>query len=77
MEEGETSIIQKCVEDDPTKITAKIISEAYNLGDSLAINVMHEIGNILGFGLSSVINLLNPEVIIVGGWNVGSCVRQS
>jgi glucokinase len=44
-----------------------MISEAYDLGDLLAIEVMHETGKILGFGLSNVINLFNPEVIIVGG----------
>lgn len=28
---------------------------------------MHETGELLGFGLANVINLLNPELIIIGG----------
>ncbi|MFC7681814.1 ROK family protein [Paenibacillus sp. GCM10028914] len=64
---GQRSIIQDWVGADLSTISAKMISEAYDLGDDVAIEVMHETGRILGFGLSNVINLLNPEVIIVGG----------
>lgn len=67
LEDGRSSIVLQWVGDDWTAITALMISEAYDLGDSLSIEVMHETGEILGFGLSSVMNLLNPEVIIVGG----------
>lgn len=44
-----------------------MISQAYDLDDDLAIEVMHKTGQILGFGLANVINLFNPEIIIVGG----------
>ncbi|MNC62306.1 Glucokinase [compost metagenome] len=44
-----------------------MISEAYDLEDALAIEVMHETGVLLGFGLANVINLLNPEAVIIGG----------
>ncbi|WP_438349992.1 ROK family protein [Paenibacillus sp. FA6] len=64
---GQRSIIQEWVGQDQSEISAKMISEAYDQGDHLAIEVMHETGRILGYGLSNVINLLNPEVIIVGG----------
>ncbi|WP_138754108.1 ROK family protein [Paenibacillus sinopodophylli] len=67
LEKGRSSMISQWVEDDWTAITGLMISEAYDLGDSLAIEVMHETGRLLGFGLSNVINLLNPEIIIVGG----------
>ncbi|MNP23326.1 Glucokinase [compost metagenome] len=67
LESGHTSIIQEWVGQDRNKLTAKMIIEAYDLGDQLAIEVMHETGTLLGFGLANVINLYNPEVIIVGG----------
>lgn len=66
-DEGHSSIIQDWVGLDHNKISAKMISQAYDLGDQVAMDVMHETGRILGFGLSNVINILNPEVIIVGG----------
>ena len=67
LEEGRSSMILEWVGEDWTTMTAHMISEAYDLGDSLAIEVMHETGKILGFGLSNVINLFNPEMIIIGG----------
>lgn len=67
LEEERSSILLEWVGNDVPAITAKMISEAYDLGDELAIEVMHDTGRILGFGLSNVINLLNPQLIIVGG----------
>jgi glucokinase len=64
---GQTSIVQEWSGHDPGEITAKMISEAYDAGDQVSIEVMHETGRILGFGLANVINLFNPEVIIIGG----------
>ncbi|MCP1133807.1 ROK family protein [Paenibacillus polysaccharolyticus] len=67
LEAGQSSMITEWVEGDLSRITAHMISNAYDLGDALAVEVMHETGEILGFGLSNVINMLNPEMIIVGG----------
>ncbi|MDQ0194328.1 ROK family protein [Paenibacillus wynnii] len=67
LREGRTSIIQEWVNHDPEAIQAVMISKAYDLEDALAIEVMHETGSVLGFGLSNVINMLNPELVIVGG----------
>ncbi|WP_040950973.1 ROK family protein [Gorillibacterium massiliense] len=67
LESGRDSIIQTWVDGDRSRISAKMISDAYDLNDSLAIEVMHETGGILGFGLANVINLFNPELIIIGG----------
>ncbi len=64
---GRASIITDWVGQELSAITARMISEAYDLGDELAAEVMHETGELLGYGLSNVINLLNPELIIIGG----------
>ncbi|KHL97260.1 glucokinase [Paenibacillus sp. IHB B 3415] len=65
--DGRSSLIQAWTNEDDGQITSKMISEAYDLGDPLAIEVMHETGELLGYGLANVINLLNPELIIIGG----------
>lgn len=67
LNEGKVSMIQSWVGSDHSKISAHMISEAFDLEDELAIEVLHETGILLGFGLSNVINLINPEIIIVGG----------
>ena len=64
---GHDSIICKWVHGNLSEVTAKMVSEAYDLGDEIAIKTLHETGEILGFGLVNVINLYNPEIIIIGG----------
>ncbi|MBU3216055.1 ROK family protein [Clostridium estertheticum] len=67
LNKGRNSIIEEWVNYDNSNIEAHMISKAYDLHDNLAIEVIHETGRILGFGLANVINLFNPEIIIVGG----------
>ncbi|MCD8378446.1 MAG: ROK family protein [Candidatus Gastranaerophilales bacterium] len=48
-------------------ITPYIVSEAAKQGDPVAKQIFTIIGEYIGVGLASVVNLLNPEKIIVGG----------
>jgi len=47
-------------------ITAKTIADAADKGDETALEVYRICGEYLGKGLSIVIDLLNPEVIVIG-----------
>lgn len=64
---GTPTIITEWTDGNPDRITAKMISKAYDLGDPAAIDTMNETGVILGYGLVNVINLFNPEILIIGG----------
>lgn len=48
-------------------ITAFIVAEAAKQGDPVAKRIFTIMGERIGFGLASVVNLLNPEKIIIGG----------
>ncbi len=48
-------------------ITPYIVAQAALQGDAVSIQIFKQIGKIIGIGLTSVINLLNPEKIIIGG----------
>src|SRR5574344_3149760 len=48
-------------------ITPYIVSEAAKQGDPVAKEIFKIIGEYIGIGLTSVVNLLNPERIIIGG----------
>jgi len=48
-------------------ITPYIVSEAAKAGDPVAQRIFATIGEYIGIGLSGVVNLLNPEKIIIGG----------
>ena len=49
------------------ELSARKIYEAGTRGDALAIEVLAEMGTFLGIGLANLINLLNPEIIVIGG----------
>lgn len=48
-------------------LTAKAVGDYAKKDDPLACKIMHTVGEQLGRGLSIVIDLLNPERIIIGG----------
>jgi len=48
-------------------ITAKEVSVAAQGGDSLALEVISQAATYLGIGLVNLVNIFNPEMIIIGG----------
>jgi glucokinase len=49
------------------EITGMLATELAHDGDPVALDVVTTVGQHLGVGLSNVINILNPEVVVVGG----------
>lgn len=62
---GETSIILS--EKDIEEITLDDIFSAINREDLLAIELVEQIGQQLGFHIGSLINTFNPDMVIIGG----------
>ena len=48
-------------------LTAESVFVAGKAGDTLALEVFYRMGDYLGIGLANVINILNPEMIVIGG----------
>jgi|Deesub1362B_J571_1020462.scaffolds.fasta_scaffold01435_6 glucokinase len=59
------SILNQRAEEGP--LTPKVISETAKEGDALARRVLEEVGTFLGIALASVLNLLNLDLVIIGG----------
>ena len=49
------------------EITPYIVAEAAKQGDKVALKIFERMGEYIGIGLASVVNLLNPEKIVIGG----------
>ena len=45
----------------------KIVMEAATAGDSFSIHIWEKVGEALGIGIASLVNLLNIEMIVIGG----------
>ena len=52
---------------DGANITTEVIFERAEKADSVALETVNEACDYLGAGLASVVNLLNPEAIVIGG----------
>jgi glucokinase len=48
-------------------LSAEIIFEAGQQDDELALEIFRRMGVYLGIGLANLINILNPEIIVIGG----------
>jgi glucokinase len=49
------------------EITGALVTELAHHGDPAARDVLAEVGRRLGYGLVSVVNVFNPDVIVLGG----------
>jgi glucokinase-like ROK family protein len=66
MNEGYSSILDK-KKNKGESITQEDILEAAQQEDMLAIELIEEVGNTLGKQIAGLINLFNPELVIIGG----------
>jgi len=65
--EHRDSKIFKSVNNKPEDVTFIIISEAAGSGDELAIKLLTKAGEDLGKKIAFLVNLLNPQVVVIGG----------
>ncbi len=52
---------------DPERLTGELIAEAMRHGDSVAKELITKAGYYAGVGLSTVVQVVNPELLVVGG----------
>ncbi len=67
------SSIKRLAGDDLDAITAEMVIEAANAGDEAAVEIMGRVGDLLGRALVGLVNVLNPQAIVVGGGIGESC----
>jgi len=67
IEQGESSILSEMVGGNRTSLTVPLIVEAARAGDPVAIDGLKIIGHKLGIGIASLVNALNPELVVFGG----------
>ncbi len=67
LEAGTASSVADYVQGDLSQITAQVVYEAAQDGDDLAREVVKDTARFLGTGIATIVNLLNPEVVVVCG----------
>ena len=67
MDNHPDSLILSMAEGDKAKINAKIVFDAAREGDPTAVKVFRRYIRYLGQAIASIVNFLDPEVVVLGG----------
>lgn len=67
IKEGKSSKIKELAKGNLDSITAELIIEAARQSDQFAIDLLEKAGLSLGMRIAYLINLFNPEIVIIGG----------
>jgi glucokinase len=52
---------------DPGAVTGAMVTEAARGGDTVSRGIFVEVGHALGVGLAGLVNVLDPDLVVVGG----------
>ena len=67
LKEGRETIIRDMCKNNLENITAKMVFDAYKEGDQVAVEIINRFKKYLAMGIGNILNILNPEVIVIGG----------
>ena len=76
---GEDTALRDLAWGDPQLINGELICDIARKGDPVAQDMIISTGRYLGIGLSTIVQVLNPELIVIGGGlaNIGSMLLDS
>ena len=61
------STLSQLADRDPRRATGQLVVEAARDGDDVAVGILAEVGRRLGQGIAGFVNVLDPEIVVVGG----------
>jgi glucokinase len=63
---------------DPERVTAKTVADAASQGDAVAQGILAEAMEYLGIGMANLVNLFDPQLIVIGGGltNIGEMLFE-
>jgi glucokinase-like ROK family protein len=64
---GQHSLLTEMCEGEISKVTAEMVADAAKKGDELALNVFTRAMENIGIGIANLINIFNPDLILIGG----------
>jgi glucokinase len=67
MEKGRKSVVRDLCDGDMSRIRSRILTEAYREGDKVVTEIIHDACEYIGIGAANLINILNPQAVILGG----------
>ncbi len=67
IEDGHVSRISSLIAGDLNRVDVETVVQAANASDSVAYEVLEEVGVQLGLGVANLVNTFNPKMVVLGG----------
>lgn len=67
LKKGKKSVLSELTGGDLGAIRSGVLAKAVRLNDELTLKVFKKVTKYLGIGIGSIVNFLNPEMIVLGG----------
>ncbi len=67
IEGGQSSSLKKSTGHDLDHLSIPLVVEAARAGDGVALQALERVGHHLGIGVASLVNALNPDLVVFGG----------
>ena len=67
VEAGEQTYLTDLTGGDLSQLNVPLVVEAARSGDALALDVLNDVGRNLGMGITSLVNALDPDLVVLGG----------
>jgi len=67
LKDGEKSVITDMVDHNPDQVTMEMVVKAAQQNDTVALSAIENLGEHLAVGISNLINVFNPELVVLGG----------
>jgi glucokinase len=64
---GKKTVVPKLVNGDLSQITSGVLKKAIEQNDSVVQQILKSVCKYLGIGVGSLLNILSPEVVVLGG----------
>jgi len=64
---GKKTLITELVDKKADRISSGALKEAFDAKDELVVKVVRRAANYIGIGIGSLVNVLSPEIVVLGG----------
>lgn len=67
VEQGQSTLLKTMTGGDLDQLSIPLVVEAVQSGDDVALVAFQQVGRYLGIGIASLVNALNPDLVVFGG----------
>jgi glucokinase-like ROK family protein len=67
IQNGRHSTLAEVIEQNEEELTIPLVVQAVKQGDQVALEALQQVGHYLGIGIASLVNAVNPDLIVFGG----------